>query len=129
MVHPRSKRILRGGLQSQRDALILGELAFVEIQARRSPLIKRLKTKNDGFINESAVSSFTSGCVKYRQNGVEETFKDIDAVVLATGRKPNYSLATDLRKRSFPFHIIGDILKRRSAREAVNDGTKLGLII
>jgi hypothetical protein len=33
MVHPRSKRILREGVQSQRDALILGELASVEIQA------------------------------------------------------------------------------------------------
>jgi hypothetical protein len=33
MVYPRAKRILKGGVQSQREAVILGELPSVEIQA------------------------------------------------------------------------------------------------
>ncbi len=73
----------------------------------------------------TTVEEITKEGVKVSREGVTSFIKG-DAVVLAVGFKANYTLDEKIRERVPEVYSIGDCVKPRTIKEAIEEGFHIG---
>ncbi|MFA7416507.1 MAG: FAD-dependent oxidoreductase [Rhizobium sp.] len=106
---------------------IAKDLPFVN----RDVLLGRLKSHGVELITDTIVAGFTKDRVilKRKSSDIEETIPAFDSVVIALGTSPNDALVKTVRGLVESVHVVGDALKSRTALEAIDEATKVGLAI
>jgi 2,4-dienoyl-CoA reductase-like NADH-dependent reductase (Old Yellow Enzyme family)/thioredoxin reductase len=95
----------------------------------RGPLIGRLKTKGASILTGVQYEEITEAGVTVRTETGERRTVEADTVVLAAGAKPNTDLLTSVEGKVAQVFCVGDCVKPRGIREAVEEGYRAGLIL
>ncbi len=91
----------------------------------RFHLLKRLAGSNVEIVKSSDVREIGRDGVRVFRNGVEETLKGYDAVVLAIGVTPRSDLAGDLKGKVKELYIVGDAANTGVGIRAVRDANRI----
>jgi 2,4-dienoyl-CoA reductase-like NADH-dependent reductase (Old Yellow Enzyme family)/thioredoxin reductase len=92
-------------------------------------LLRKLKEKNVEFLTGHTVLKVTAdGVVVTATDGREQSI-EARRIVIAIGIRSNDGIHAGIRSLGFDTRVIGDCLKPRSAKQAIYEGTKLGLEI
>ena len=95
----------------------------------RGPLIGRLKTKGASILTGVQYEEITEAGVTVRTETGERRTVEADTVVLAAGARPNTELLTSVEGKVAQVFSVGDCVKPRGIREAVEEGYRAGLIL
>ena len=95
----------------------------------RVPLIGRLKTKGASILTGVQYEEITEAGVTVRTETGERRTVEADTVVLAAGARPNTDLLTSVEGKVAQVLPVGDCVKPRGIREAVEEGYRAGLIL
>jgi NADPH-dependent 2,4-dienoyl-CoA reductase/sulfur reductase-like enzyme len=92
-------------------------------------LLRKLKEKNVDFLTGHTVLKVTAdGVVVTATDGRAQNI-EAQRIVIAIGIRSNDGIHAAIRSLGFDTRMIGDCLKPRSAKQAIYEGTKLGLEI
>lgn len=93
----------------------------------REPLMKRLNTKGVTILTGIDYEAITeAGVVITTREGGRSTI-EADTVVLAAGARPDTELFTSLEGKAAEIYCVGDCVRPRGIREAIEDGYRVGL--
>jgi 2,4-dienoyl-CoA reductase-like NADH-dependent reductase (Old Yellow Enzyme family)/thioredoxin reductase len=92
-------------------------------------LLRELKKKNVQFLSGHKLLKVTTGGVVVEGPDNQEQKIDAQRIVIAIGIRSNDSVHAAIKSLGYETHFIGDCLKPRSAKQAIYEGTKLGLEI
>ena len=95
----------------------------------RVPLIGRLKTKGASILTGVQYEEITEAGVTVRTETGERRTVEADTVVLAAGARPNTELLTSVEGKVAQVLPVGDCVKPRGIREAVEEGYRAGLTL
>ena len=108
-----------------RDVTILEAapaLMMKDAGAGRSSLIRRMMNKGIKMITNAQVTSVSETEIKYVVDGNNCSIKDADTLIFAVGYKPNRKLEETLQDLGIKYHLIGDVDKVASLKEAIFTG-------
>jgi 2,4-dienoyl-CoA reductase-like NADH-dependent reductase (Old Yellow Enzyme family)/thioredoxin reductase len=94
-------------------------------------LTRRLLDKGVDLVPMTALQEVGESHIVVRNTITNTTrvIDGVDTVVLACGRRPRVELATALRARHVPFHLIGDCLSPRRLVHATLDGARQAILL
>lgn len=96
------------------------EILLKEVGAVRSALVLRMMKKGINILVDTKVLEVTEDTITYSTNGVENTIKDADTLVFASGYKVDTTFEEILKEVGCKYTLIGDQAKPSSLREAVS---------
>ena len=121
------KRKLGGGFGKSTKWVILKEIEDAKIKSKNSIKVLRINDCKDQELGNGVASNSKSEVV-YDVNGNEEVIS-ADTIIIASGYKPNNSLAEQFNGIFNEVYSIGDCRNVETALSAIHDGFKLGLKI
>ncbi len=88
-------------------------------------------------LNSHGVHMFTNcKLIEINDKGVliedaehRETFLKADQIIIAVGNKPNKRMYREIEDMGYRVYQVGDCVEPRSAREAILEGTRVGMLI
>jgi 2,4-dienoyl-CoA reductase (NADPH2) len=90
--------------------------------------LSRLKKRGIKTMTGTIVEEITAEGVTVNRQGASEFIKG-DAVVLAVGLKPEKKLLESFRGKAPEIYSVGDCVKPRTIKEAIEEGFKIGMKI
>ena len=95
----------------------------------RVPLVGRLKAKGASILTGVQYEEITGAGVTVRTEAGERRTVEADTVVLAAGARPNTELLTSVEGKVAQVLPVGDCVKPRGIREAIEEGYCAGLAL
>jgi 2,4-dienoyl-CoA reductase (NADPH2) len=95
----------------------------------RAPLVGRLKAKGASMLTRVQYKEITETGVTVRTESGERRTVEADTVVLAAGARPNTELLASVEGKVAQVFCVGDCVKPRGIREAVDEGYRAGLAL
>jgi 2,4-dienoyl-CoA reductase (NADPH2) len=95
----------------------------------RVPLIGRLQSKGASILTGVQYEEITVAGVTVRIEAGERRTVEADTVVLAAGARPNTELSASVEGKVAQVFCVGDCVKPRGIREAVEEGYRAGLTL
>jgi 2,4-dienoyl-CoA reductase-like NADH-dependent reductase (Old Yellow Enzyme family)/thioredoxin reductase len=92
-------------------------------------LLRRLKERNVAFLTGHKLLKVTADGLVVKGPDNPEHKIEAQRIVIAIGIRSNDSIHSAIKALGYDTHVIGDCLKPRSAKQAIYEGTKLGLEI
>ncbi|MFA5367643.1 MAG: FAD-dependent oxidoreductase, partial [Dehalococcoidia bacterium] len=108
---------------------MLPDIAGDMVPGPKYHLLKRLDEQKVNIITSCTIERFTADGAVVKRDGVEETIRGIDTIVLVMGAVSDNNLAQKLDSKVKEIHIIGDAEKPGDATEAIAAGAKVGRIV
>ncbi len=102
----------------------------VQIESMTKKLfLQRLKDHHVSILKEHEVTKITENGVFLRDKNGKELFLECDSVIMAVGSRPNNKLYSQVKLLGVETYQLGDCLEARSAKEAIFEGTSIGISI
>lgn len=95
----------------------------------RKVMIQQLKERNVRFMTGYRLSRVEDHGVWVTDKDGNEVLIDAEAVVIATGNRPDNTLHDQITSLGIPLYRIGDCLESRSAKAAILEGMMIGRTI
>jgi 2,4-dienoyl-CoA reductase-like NADH-dependent reductase (Old Yellow Enzyme family)/thioredoxin reductase len=95
----------------------------------RKVMIQQLKERNVHLMTGCRLSRVEDHGVWVTDKEGNEVLIDAEAVVMATGNRPENTLHAQVKALGIPVHLIGDCLEPRSAKAAILEGMTIGRTI
>jgi pyruvate/2-oxoglutarate dehydrogenase complex dihydrolipoamide dehydrogenase (E3) component len=92
-------------------------------------LLRKLKERDVEMLTGHRLLKVTADGVMVQGSDGSERKIDVQRVVVAIGIRANDSIHTAIQSLGYDTHVIGDCLQPRTAKQAIYEGTKLGLEI
>jgi len=108
---------------------MLPDIASDMYAATRYFLMGRLRANDVKIITSATVREILDDGVVFTRNGVEETLRGMDTVVLAMGAKPVDELSHKIRDKVAEVYVIGDAKEPRKALQAIAEGAEIARAI
>jgi NADH dehydrogenase FAD-containing subunit len=108
---------------------MLPDIASDMYAATRYFLMGRLRADDVNMITSATVKEILDDGVVFTRNGVEETIRGIDNVVLALGAKSVDELSQGIKDKVAEVYVIGDAKEPRRALEAIAEGAEIARAI
>jgi len=108
---------------------MLPDIASDMYAATRYFLMGRLRANDVKIITSATVREILDDGVVFTRNGVEETLRGMDTVVLAMGAKPVDELSHKIRDKVAEVYVIGDAKQPRKALQAIAEGAEIARAI
>ena len=105
---------------------MLPDIASDMVPGPRYHLLKRLDEQKVNILTSCAIARFTVDGIVVKRDGVEETIRGIDTIVLSMGAVANNALAKHLEGNVKEILVIGDAEKPGDATAAISAGAKAG---
>lgn len=114
------------------------EVAVLEMQGAvaqdmgtraRNMLLDRLPQKGVNLIVSATATAFEGSAVFLDRAGLSEKLQGVDTIVLATGARPDTTVADQLEGLGYEVHLIGDCARPRKGLEAMLEGFAVGRAI
>jgi 2-enoate reductase len=134
--------VIGGGATGCEVALHLSEegchVSLVEILPKigaqiesmtRKLILKQLRAHGVRMLTEYGLKKITETGVLLLDKTGKEVFLECDSVIIAIGSKPNTDLFEQTKTLGKETYYIGDCLESRSAKEAIFEGTSIGISI
>jgi len=108
---------------------MLPAIALDMYAATRYFLMGRLHADDVKMITSAKVKEILDDGVVFTRNGVEETLRGMDTIVLALGAKPADELSHKIRDKVAELYVIGDAKQPRKALQAIAEGAEVARAI
>ena len=107
-------------------AEMLPDIASDMVPGPKYHLLKRLEEQKVNIMTSCAIERFTTDGAVVKRDGVQETIRGMDTIVLAMGSVADNKLAKQLEGKIKEILVIGDAEKPGDATEAIAAGAKAG---
>lgn len=108
---------------------MLPDIASDMVPGPKYHLLRRLDEQKVNILTSCTIESFTADGAVVKRDGVKETIRGIDTIVLALGAVSDNNLAQKLDGKVKEIHIIGDAEKPGDATEAIAAGAGIGRVV
>lgn len=119
-------------LAEQNKKVMLVEMNEINLESARSDIVyytDRLNKLNIEVHTNTVLLEITDNGIIINEKGWKKTIHDVDAVVLATGAKPNTYLIEELKEQFTEVYGIGDCKKPGKIIDAVHSAAEIALKI
>jgi len=108
---------------------MLSDIALDMFAGTRYFLMGRLRADDVEIITSATVKEILNDGLVFTRNGVEETIRGMDTVVLALGAKALDELSQKVSGKVPEVYVIGDAKEPRKALQAIAEGAELARTI